>query len=72
MITRFFAGLFCSAPVSNTGGVLGDIFPPAQRATALAGYSMAVVGGPLLSPVVAGALLVSNVSWRWTEYVRIN
>ena len=31
MTTRFFAGFFCSAPVSNTGGVLGDIFPPAQR-----------------------------------------
>jgi len=25
LITRFFAGLFGSAPVTNTGGVLGDI-----------------------------------------------
>ena len=70
LITRFFTGFFASAPVSNTGGVLGDIYSPAQRAGALAGYSMAVAGGPLLSPVVAGAMLVSGVSWRWTEYVR--
>lgn len=69
-ITRFFAGFFGSAPVTNTGGVLGDIYSPAERATALAGYSMAVVGGPLLSPVVAGAIITSGVSWRWTEYVR--
>ena len=68
-ITRFFAGFFSSAPVTNTGGVLGDIFSPAERATALAGYSMAVAGGPLLAPIVAGAISVSGVSWRWTEYV---
>lgn len=72
MITRFFTGFFASAPVSNTGGVLGDIYSPAQRAAALAGYSMAVAGGPLLAPIVAGAMLVSGVSWRWTEYVRVN
>lgn len=71
MITRFFAGLFSSAPVTNTGGVLGDIYSPAQRATALAGYAMAVAGGPLLAPIVAGALLISNVSWRWIEYVSV-
>lgn len=71
LITRFFTGFFSSAPVTNTGGVLGDIYSPAQRATALAGYSMAVAGGPLLSPIVAGAMLVSGVSWRWTEYVRV-
>ena len=70
LITRFFTGFFASAPVSNTGGVLGDIYSPAQRATALAGYAMAVAGGPLLAPIVAGAMLVSDVSWRWTEYVR--
>lgn len=32
---------------------------------------MAVAGGPLLAPIVAGAMLVSNVSWRWTEYARV-
>lgn len=72
MITRFFTGFFASAPVSNTGGVLGDIYSPAQRAVALAGYAMAVAGGPLIAPIIAGAMLVSGVSWRWTEYVRID
>ena len=69
-ITRFFAGFFSSAPVTNTGGVLGDMFTPAERATALAVYSMAVAGGPLVAPIVAGAITVSGVSWRWTEYVQ--
>jgi MFS family permease len=48
LITRFFAGLFGSAPVTNTGGVLGDIWSPSQRGTAIVGYSFAVIGGPTL------------------------
>lgn len=48
MLTRFFGAFFASAPVTNTGGVLGDLFSPAVRATALAGYALAVVAGPAL------------------------
>jgi MFS family permease len=48
MLTRFFGGYFSSAPVTNTGGVLGDLFSPAQRGVAFAGYALAVVGGPAL------------------------
>ena len=48
MITRFFGAFFASAPVTNTGGVLGDLYSPAWRGIAMAGYAMAVVGGPAL------------------------
>ena len=48
MITRFFAGFFSSAPVTNTGGVLGDLFSADKRGFAIAGYAMAVVGGPVI------------------------
>jgi DHA1 family multidrug resistance protein-like MFS transporter len=48
MLTRFFGAFFASAPVTNTGGVLGDLFSPAWRGIAMAGYAMAVVGGPCL------------------------
>jgi multidrug resistance protein len=67
MITRFFAGFFGSAPITNTGGVLGDIFSADQRGLAIVGYALAVVGGPTLGPIVGGAI-VQNGSWRWTEY----
>ena len=70
MITRFFAGFFGSAPVTNTGGVLGDLYTPAQRGIAMAGYAMAVVGGPLLGPIVGSAVVVQPfLRWRWTEYL---
>lgn len=48
MLTRFFGAFFASAPVTNTGGVLGDLFSPSERGIAMAGYAMAVVGGPVL------------------------
>jgi MFS family permease len=53
MITRFFGAFFASAPVTNTGGVLGDLFSPAHRGIAMAGYAMAVVGGPSLGESVS-------------------
>lgn len=69
MICRFFSGLFGSAPVTNTGGVLGDIWTPDKRGAAMVGYAMAVVGGPTLGPIVGGALIVSGMGWRWTQYI---
>ena len=69
LITRFFTGFFGSAPITNTGGVLGDIWPATQRGTAIVLYAFAVVAGPTLGPIIGGAIVASNVSWRWTEYL---
>ncbi|KAF2015480.1 MSF membrane transporter [Aaosphaeria arxii CBS 175.79] len=69
MITRFFGAFFASAPVTNTGGVLGDMFAPDLRGIALAGYAMAVVGGPAIGPIVSAAFVAQpSLGWRWTEY----
>ncbi|KAF2105906.1 MSF membrane transporter [Lophiotrema nucula] len=70
MITRFFGAFFASAPVTNTGGVLGDLYSPAWRGIAMAGYAMAVVAGPCLGPIVSAAVVAqSYLGWRWTEYL---
>ena len=50
-------------------GVLGDLFTPEQRGVANVVYSLAVVGGPLLSPIAGGAIVQSHLGWRWTEYL---
>ncbi|KAF3386183.1 Efflux pump bik6, partial [Penicillium rolfsii] len=69
LITRFFTGLFGSAPVTNTGGVMADIWPPQQRGIAIVGYAITIVGGPTLGPIIGGALTSSYLGWRWTEYL---
>jgi MFS family permease len=61
---------FASAPVTNTGGVLSDLFTSAQRGIAMASYAMAVVVGPVIGPIVGAALVVQpNLRWRWTQYL---
>ena len=49
-ITRFFGGVFGSAPVSNVSAALGDIWAPKARGMAVTFYAVAVVGGPTLGP----------------------
>jgi MFS family permease len=69
-ITRFFGGLFGSAPVSNVSAALGDIWAPSARGTAVTFYAVAVVGGPTLGPTIGAALTVNkHLGWRWTEYI---
>lgn len=69
LITRFFTGLFGSAPITNTGGVMADIWPPQQRGIALVSYGVCIVGGPTLGPIVGGAITSSYLGWRWTQYL---
>lgn len=47
-ITRFFSGVFGSAPVSNVSAALGDMYEPKARGVAVTFYAVAVVGGPTL------------------------
>ncbi|KAK9894126.1 MFS general substrate transporter [Cystobasidium minutum MCA 4210] len=71
MITRFFAGVFASAPVTNVGGGLADMWDQRQRATAVVFYSLAVVAGPNLGSIVGAAFSQSHLGWRWTEYFTV-
>ncbi|KAK9469710.1 major facilitator superfamily domain-containing protein [Lipomyces arxii] len=69
IIMRFFQGMFGGAPVANTGGVLGDIWKPEARATAIVMYSFVVAGSTTLAPVVGAAFSVQGHNgWRWAEY----
>ncbi|KAK1808768.1 hypothetical protein LTR12_016885 [Friedmanniomyces endolithicus] len=69
-ITRFFGGVFGSAPVSNVSAALGDMYAPKARGIAVTFYAVCVVGGPTIGPVIGSALTAnSHLGWRWTEYI---
>ncbi|MCJ1447527.1 MAG: hypothetical protein MMC23_008038 [Stictis urceolatum] len=69
-ITRFFGGVFGSAPVSNVSAALGDIYRQENRGTAITFYAIAVTGGPTLGPLIGASLLVNPaLGWRWTMYI---
>ena len=71
MITRFFTGFFGSAPITNVGGVLADIWSSQSRAIAVTVYALTLVSGTVIAPIVGGAIEVTNLDWRWTEYVSL-
>ncbi|KAK4553712.1 hypothetical protein LTR86_009210 [Recurvomyces mirabilis] len=69
-ITRFFGGVFGSAPVSNVSAALGDMYSPKARGIAVTFYAVCVVGGPTIGPIIGSALTVNpHLGWRWTEYI---
>lgn len=65
-ILRFFAGAFGSAPLSNAGGTISDIFTARQRGLALGLYAAAPFLGPCLGPVIGG-FLGMEAGWRSVE-----
>lgn len=70
LATRFIGGVFGSAPISNVSAALGDIFLPKTRGVAMAFYSVCVVGGPCLAPVVGAAIAYNpHLGWRWNLYI---
>ncbi|KAG7858263.1 hypothetical protein KL919_003521 [Ogataea angusta] len=63
MVTRFLGGFFAGAPIVASGGVLGDIWSPAQRGAAFAFYACFVINGAALGPTI-GSLLSMKTNWR--------
>ncbi len=69
LIMRFLGGVCASSPVSNVGGIMGDLWSPKSRGFAVLFYASMVVGGPTLGPIVGAAIVSSKLGWRWTEYI---
>ena len=66
LVGRFFTGTFASAALSNSPGVLADIWGPIERGNAMALFSMMTFIGPALGPVTAGFLQLTE-DWRWVS-----
>jgi multidrug resistance protein len=64
IILRFFAGAFGSSPLTNSGGVIADMFPASQRGLAMSLFAAAPSMGPVLGPIIGGFLGMS-AGWRW-------
>lgn len=69
IITRFFAGFFACAPLTNSGGIIADIWDPSTRGIATSVFTMNVFLGPVLGPVVGSYVTVSHLGWRWVFWV---
>ena len=70
ILFRAFQGLGAGAMLPITQAIIGDIFPPAQRAKwaglLMSVFAVATIIGPLL-----GGWITDNYSWRWAFYVNL-
>jgi EmrB/QacA subfamily drug resistance transporter len=67
---RALQGLGAGAMMPIAQAIIGDIFPPAQRAkfmgVLMSVFGLAMIVGPLL-----GGWITDNFSWRWVFYVNL-
>ena len=67
---RALQGLGAGAMMPITQAIIGDIFPPAQRArwtgVLMSVFGFATIVGPLL-----GGWITDTIGWRWTFYVNL-
>lgn len=69
LICRFFAGFFGACPLTCVAAVFSDMFDNRTRGMAITIFSMTVFTGPLLAPFIGGFIVMSDLRWRWTEYI---
>jgi MFS transporter, DHA2 family, multidrug resistance protein len=67
---RVLQGVFGAALVPLSQAVMLDIFPPAQRGSAMAIWGMGVMLGPIMGPTLGG-WLTDSYSWRWVFFVNL-
>ncbi|KAI1356410.1 MFS general substrate transporter [Xylaria sp. FL0043] len=68
VVLRFFTGLCASSPLTNAGGIIADMFPPAQRGLAMSAFVVSPYLGPAIGPIVSGFVAEAG-GWRWVEGV---
>ncbi|KAF2168728.1 hypothetical protein M409DRAFT_65148 [Zasmidium cellare ATCC 36951] len=67
LVGRFLTGTFVSAAISNSPGVLVDIWGPADLPDVITLYAVMNFVGPALGPVTGGFLQITE-NWRWAFY----
>jgi len=48
---------------------IADMFNQRERGSMVVIYSLCIVGGPTIAPVIGSAVSESYLTWRWTEYL---
>jgi MFS transporter, DHA2 family, multidrug resistance protein len=70
VLFRLLQGVFGAALVPLSQTVMLNIYPPAQRGSAMAVWGMGVMLGPIMGPTLGG-WLTDNYSWRWVFFVNL-
>jgi DHA2 family multidrug resistance protein len=67
---RFIQGIGGGALLSTSQSILFETFPPKEKGTASGIFSLGIIIGPSIGPILGG-YIVDNLSWQWIFYVNI-
>jgi DHA2 family multidrug resistance protein len=67
---RFLQGIGGGALLSTSQSILFETFPPKEKGTASGIFSLGIIIGPSIGPVLGG-YIVDNLTWQWIFYVNI-
>jgi DHA2 family multidrug resistance protein len=70
ILLRIVQGLFGGGLIATAQSALRDIFPPEEMAISQGIFVLIIVVGPILAPVLGGAI-VDNLSWQWIFFVNL-
>jgi multidrug resistance protein len=60
LVFRFLGGTFASAPLTNSGALIADIWDTDHRGQAMSLFSIAPFAGPSLGPIISGYIQVTE------------
>ncbi|THH17387.1 hypothetical protein EW146_g3402 [Bondarzewia mesenterica] len=69
LVFRLLGGCFAAAPLTNSGGLVSDIWDAKTRGKAMVLFAVSPFAGPAIGPVVSGWINVGGASWRWLFWV---
>ena len=67
---RIVQGLFGGGLVATAQSALRETFPPAEVGTSQGFFVIVVVVGPIVAPILGGAI-VDSISWQWIFFVNL-
>jgi MFS transporter, DHA2 family, multidrug resistance protein len=70
VVFRFIQGLFSGPLIPLSQSLLVDAYPVEERSKALSYWSMGVMGGPAIGPMLGG-YLAQSLNWRWNFYINL-
>jgi DHA2 family multidrug resistance protein len=70
VLFRLLKGLAAAALVPIAQSVLMDAYPPERQGEAMAYWTIGVMVGPIIGPLVGG-WLTDEFSWRWIFFVNV-
>jgi multidrug resistance protein len=69
LAARMIAGIAASAPMTNVGGSIADVWATEERGIPMAIFSSTIFLGPCLGPLFGGWMAVKTHQWRWIYWV---